>query len=297
MGARHCGLRDLHQDLPRHERATAPVLRRRVALLDGRFDLAMAAYDKVIANYRAATRCVRVLQARPGAGAARQTDRARESWRRSSRSTRQRRRRHGQAGPRPAVAPRTVTERLERPWAASTRPSSSATSDGTGDHHDLGGFPIARSASPPRITQGQPVGRLEDRTEWHRIVLLGKQAESLRDYLKKANRCTSRRIETRSWDDKDGQKRYMTRSSRIASSCWAARAAAARRRATTTRSRTTRGSGGREPAAATTSRSSASRFPNRVQRVRRGRRARVFIRSVGRDQQRAAPRAASRSRP
>jgi len=54
-------------------------------------------------------------------------------------------------------------------------------------------------------------GTWEDRTEWHRIVLLGKQAESLRDYLKKGKQIyVEGRIETRSWDDKDGQKRYMT---------------------------------------------------------------------------------------
>ena len=54
-------------------------------------------------------------------------------------------------------------------------------------------------------------GNWEDRTEWHRIVLLGKQADSLRDYLKKGKQVyVEGRIETRSWDDKDGQKRYMT---------------------------------------------------------------------------------------
>ena len=54
-------------------------------------------------------------------------------------------------------------------------------------------------------------GNWEDRTEWHRIVLIGKQADSLRDYLKKGKQIfVEGRIETRSWDDKDGQKRYMT---------------------------------------------------------------------------------------
>jgi single-strand DNA-binding protein len=50
-----------------------------------------------------------------------------------------------------------------------------------------------------------------DRTEWHRIVLLGKQAESLQDYLKKGKQIyVEGRLETRSWDDKDGQKKYTT---------------------------------------------------------------------------------------
>ena len=54
-------------------------------------------------------------------------------------------------------------------------------------------------------------GEWEDRTEWHRVVILGKSAESLRDYLKKGKQIyVEGRIETRSWDDKDGQKKYMT---------------------------------------------------------------------------------------
>jgi single-strand DNA-binding protein len=43
------------------------------------------------------------------------------------------------------------------------------------------------------------------------VVILGKSAESLRDYLKKGKQIyVEGRIETRSWDDKDGQKKYMT---------------------------------------------------------------------------------------
>jgi single-strand DNA-binding protein len=40
---------------------------------------------------------------------------------------------------------------------------------------------------------------------------LGNQVESLRDYLTKGKQIyVEGRIETRSWDDKEGQKRYMT---------------------------------------------------------------------------------------
>jgi single-strand DNA-binding protein len=75
-----------------------------------------------------------------------------------------------------------------------------------------GGFPIARfSLATTHRRKDNRSGDWEDRTEWHRIVLLGKQAESLRDYLKKGKQVyVEGRIETRSWDDKDGQKRYMT---------------------------------------------------------------------------------------
>jgi single-strand DNA-binding protein len=75
-----------------------------------------------------------------------------------------------------------------------------------------GGFPIARfSLATTHRRKDSRSGNWEDRTEWHRIVLLGKQAESLRDYLKKGKQIyVEGRIETRSWEDKEGQKRYMT---------------------------------------------------------------------------------------
>ncbi len=74
------------------------------------------------------------------------------------------------------------------------------------------GFPIARfSIATSHRRKDTRSGQWEDRTEWHRVVLLGSQAESLRDYLRKGKQIyVEGRIETRSWDDKDGQKRYMT---------------------------------------------------------------------------------------
>jgi len=54
-------------------------------------------------------------------------------------------------------------------------------------------------------------GEWEERTEWHRIVLYGRQAETAKDYLHKGNKVyVEGRIETRSWEDKDGQKHFMT---------------------------------------------------------------------------------------
>ena len=54
-------------------------------------------------------------------------------------------------------------------------------------------------------------GEWEDVTEWHRIVLFGKQAENCKDYLKKGSRIyLEGRIQTRSWDDQSGQKQYRT---------------------------------------------------------------------------------------
>ncbi len=51
----------------------------------------------------------------------------------------------------------------------------------------------------------------QEKTEWHRIVLWGKQAESLQEYLTKGKQIyVEGRLQTRQWDDKDGQKRYTT---------------------------------------------------------------------------------------
>lgn len=51
----------------------------------------------------------------------------------------------------------------------------------------------------------------EDRTEWHNIVLFGKLAEIARDYIRKgATLYIQGKMRTRSYDDKDGIKRYVT---------------------------------------------------------------------------------------
>lgn len=49
------------------------------------------------------------------------------------------------------------------------------------------------------------------RTEWHRIVTFGKLAEICGKYLTKGKLVyLEGRIQTRSWDDKDGVKKYTT---------------------------------------------------------------------------------------
>ena len=61
-------------------------------------------------------------------------------------------------------------------------------------------------------------GQRQERTEWHRVVLWGKQAESLSEYLTKGRPIyVEGRLQTRQWDDRDGNKRYTTeiRSDRV----------------------------------------------------------------------------------
>jgi len=54
-------------------------------------------------------------------------------------------------------------------------------------------------------------GQRQERTEWHRIVVWGKRAEVCSKYLSKGRQVyVEGRIQTRSWDDKEGNKRYMT---------------------------------------------------------------------------------------
>ena len=55
--------------------------------------------------------------------------------------------------------------------------------------------------------QGQQV----EKTEWHRVVLWGKIGEIANQYLKKGARVyIEGKIETRKWQDKDGQDKYTT---------------------------------------------------------------------------------------
>lgn len=54
-------------------------------------------------------------------------------------------------------------------------------------------------------------GNPGEKTEWHRIVVFGKQAENCKEYLKKGRQVyVEGRIQTREWDDKEGQKRRTT---------------------------------------------------------------------------------------
>jgi single-strand DNA-binding protein len=56
----------------------------------------------------------------------------------------------------------------------------------------------------------QESGR-QERTEWHKVVVWGKQAESCGQYLAKGRQVyIEGSIRSRSYDDKDGNKRYIT---------------------------------------------------------------------------------------
>lgn len=54
-------------------------------------------------------------------------------------------------------------------------------------------------------------GDRKEATEWHRIVLYNRLAEIAGEYLKKGRQVyIEGRLQTRKWQDKDGQDRYTT---------------------------------------------------------------------------------------
>ena len=54
-------------------------------------------------------------------------------------------------------------------------------------------------------------GEKKERTEWHRIVVWGKQAEIAGEYLRKGRQVyVEGSLQTREWTDRDGNKRYTT---------------------------------------------------------------------------------------
>ncbi|MGH9535011.1 MAG: single-stranded DNA-binding protein [Terriglobales bacterium] len=54
-------------------------------------------------------------------------------------------------------------------------------------------------------------GEWQDRTEWHDVVLWAKMAETANQYLSKGSQVfIEGRLQTRSWDDKEGKKHYAT---------------------------------------------------------------------------------------
>jgi single-strand DNA-binding protein len=54
-------------------------------------------------------------------------------------------------------------------------------------------------------------GQKQERTEWHKVVVWGKLAELCSQYLTKGRQAyIEGRLQTRQWQDKDGQTKYTT---------------------------------------------------------------------------------------
>jgi single-strand DNA-binding protein len=71
---------------------------------------------------------------------------------------------------------------------------------------------VARSSftiATNRRWKDQQTGEWKDVTDWHNVVLW--RSENLANYLLKGKQVyVEGRLESRSWEDKDGQKRYIT---------------------------------------------------------------------------------------
>ena len=74
-----------------------------------------------------------------------------------------------------------------------------------------GGQAVANFRMATSETWTDKAGQKQEKTEWHKIVAWGRTAELVGQYLKKGRQVfVEGRIETREWQDKDGQKRWST---------------------------------------------------------------------------------------
>ena len=75
-----------------------------------------------------------------------------------------------------------------------------------------GGSPVATINLATTEIWNDKAGQRQEKTEWHRVVLWGQDRRVAERVLpRRASRSTSRAgLQTRQWDDKDGNKRYTT---------------------------------------------------------------------------------------
>ncbi|MEA3288033.1 MAG: single-stranded DNA-binding protein [Candidatus Marinimicrobia bacterium] len=73
------------------------------------------------------------------------------------------------------------------------------------------GLAIANISVATTDTRKNGKGEFEDTTEWHRIVLFGKNAEFTENYVKKgALIYVEGRLQTQSWEDKEENRHFRT---------------------------------------------------------------------------------------
>jgi single-strand DNA-binding protein len=76
----------------------------------------------------------------------------------------------------------------------------------TGTGKAVANFPLATTD-----TWNDTSGVKQEKTEWHNVVVWGKQAENCGQYLAKGRQVyVEGAIRSRSYDDKEGNKRYIT---------------------------------------------------------------------------------------
>ena len=73
------------------------------------------------------------------------------------------------------------------------------------------GVQVANCSLATSETWTDKGGERQERAEWHRIVLWRRLAEVAGQYLKKGSKIyIEGKLQTRSWEDQNGQKRYTT---------------------------------------------------------------------------------------
>jgi single-strand DNA-binding protein len=71
----------------------------------------------------------------------------------------------------------------------------------------IANFSVATSENWTDKTSGDK----KEATEWHRVVFFGRTAEVIGQYVKKGSKIyVEGRLQTRKWQDKEGQDRYTT---------------------------------------------------------------------------------------
>ncbi|MBF0126580.1 MAG: single-stranded DNA-binding protein [Magnetococcales bacterium] len=73
------------------------------------------------------------------------------------------------------------------------------------------GRPIANLRIATSDSWKDQQGQVQERTEWHRVVVFGKLAEIAQQYLRKGSKVyIEGQLQTRKWTDNQGQERYNT---------------------------------------------------------------------------------------
>jgi single-strand DNA-binding protein len=77
--------------------------------------------------------------------------------------------------------------------------------------YTTGGDPITNVSIATTDTWKDKNGEKQEKTEWHRVAFFGKLAEIAGEYLKKGSQVyVEGRLQTRKWQDKEGQDKYTT---------------------------------------------------------------------------------------
>lgn len=78
--------------------------------------------------------------------------------------------------------------------------------------HTAGGNAVANlSVATSESWRDRQTGEQRENTEWHRVVLFGKLGEIAGEYLRKGSKVyLEGRLQTRKWQDRDGNDRWTT---------------------------------------------------------------------------------------